>query len=490
MTSLDQAVPVIVAGLSELLSQPSTGLLPPGLAGTNPGLVALGNKSLVELVTQTDRLVSVAEAVRASVLREIEARQATVEVAQCSSSEWLRRNHGHTAHRARSIVTDAVRIGAFPALVTAHETGTVSTAQAVAIAKTLEELPDDLSTTDVEDATGLLIGFAAEHDPTDLARLGWRLLETIAPERADQILADELDREKKRAAAKRGLRLFADHHGSWILRGQFTAVEGEELSAVLTAYSESRWRKAMDDPSPHSPKDKAQLLADALLDIVRAHQAHATAPTHGGDRPRVTLILGIGALLTGLGEMALTGGSLLSAEEARRLACDCDLVPAVLDAAGVPLDLGRQKRLVTPEIRAALTARDRGCAFPGCAKPPAVCEAHHIIPWWCGGQTCLDNLVLLCPHHHRRVEPGRDWTPTPTTPTVGPSASVPTGSPKSSPRPDGTPPDNHAATPATPPAAPTTTTTHPNTNPPEKPHFDTDGKTSRSALRDLVKLLE
>ncbi|WP_432558177.1 DUF222 domain-containing protein [Granulicoccus sp. GXG6511] len=409
--SLDQAVPVIAEVLPELLAQTAKGSLPPGLTGQNPGLVSLGNKSLVELVTHTDRLVSLAEAARASVLREVEARDATVEIAGCSPSEWLRREHGHTTHRARSIVKDAVRIGAFPALVTAHETGKVSTAQAVAIAKTLEELPDDLDATDLEDAAALLIGFAAEHDPADLARLGWRLLETVAPDRADEILADQLDREEKRAAAKRGLRLFADHHGSWILRGQFTAVEGEELSALLTAYSESRWRTAMDDPYPNSPKDKATLLADSLLDIVRAHQTNGEAPTHGGDRPRVTLILGLGALLTGLGEMALTGGSLISAEEARRLACDCDLIPAVLDAAGVPLDVGRQKRLVTPEIRAALTVRDRGCAFPGCDKPPAVCEAHHIIPWWCGGETCLDNLVLLCPHHHRRVEPGRGWTP-------------------------------------------------------------------------------
>lgn len=83
----------------------------------------------------------------------------------------------------------------------------------------------------------------------------------------------------------------------------------------------------------------------------------------------------------------------------------------MLNTDGVPLDVGREHRLVTPDLRAALVARDRGCAFPGCDKPPSLCEAHHIIPWWAGGPTSLDNLVLLCPHHHRRVEPSRAWHP-------------------------------------------------------------------------------
>ena len=49
--------------------------------------------------------------------------------------------------------------------------------------------------------------------------------------------------------------------------------------------------------------------------------------------------------------------------------------------------------------------RDQGCAFPGCDAPPAACEAHHTRPWWAGGTTCLTNGVLLCPYHHRLVEP-------------------------------------------------------------------------------------
>jgi hypothetical protein len=109
-------------------------------------------------------------------------------------------------------------------------------------------------------------------------------------------------------------------------------------------------------------------------------------------------------LLTG---EAVTGGDL------RRLCCDADLVPAVLGAASEVLDLGRAQRLVSSQLRQALSLRDGGCAFPGCARADIGCEAHHIRPWEHGGETSIDNLVLLCRHHHRLVEargrpPGTD----------------------------------------------------------------------------------
>jgi hypothetical protein len=33
---------------------------------------------------------------------------------------------------------------------------------------------------------------------------------------------------------------------------------------------------------------------------------------------------------------------------------------------------------VSPAQRAALIVRDRGCAVPGCVRPPPWCEAHHL----------------------------------------------------------------------------------------------------------------
>ncbi|MFL6131015.1 MAG: HNH endonuclease signature motif containing protein [Mycobacteriales bacterium] len=80
----------------------------------------------------------------------------------------------------------------------------------------------------------------------------------------------------------------------------------------------------------------------------------------------------------------------------------------MLGGAGQPLDLGRSRRLFTGPLRRALVLRDRGCAFPGCDRPPGWCEAHHIRHWAAGGKTSLGNGVLLCGTHHRLIERG-DW---------------------------------------------------------------------------------
>src|SRR5215213_6265662 len=110
--------------------------------------------------------------------------------------------------------------------------------------------------------------------------------------------------------------------------------------------------------------------------------------------------------------MAVTEtGVPVSAGLARRLACDATVIPMVLGSASEPLDVGRATRLIPPAIRRALIARDRGCAFPGCRRPPRWCDAHHIQHWSDGGPTSLLNLVLLCDFHHDVIHHGQ-WTVT------------------------------------------------------------------------------
>ena len=103
----------------------------------------------------------------------------------------------------------------------------------------------------------------------------------------------------------------------------------------------------------------------------------------------------------------ITGtGRQIAASVLRGLLCDADILPIVLGGSSEILDVGREHRLVTPAIRAALNQRDQGCVFPGCDAAPEASHAHHITPWWNGGTTALHNLVLLCPHHHAIIEPG------------------------------------------------------------------------------------
>lgn len=96
----------------------------------------------------------------------------------------------------------------------------------------------------------------------------------------------------------------------------------------------------------------------------------------------------------------------IPARRVRHLACDADLIPIVLGTDNRILDLGRSHRLVTPALRRALIARDGGCLFPGCNIPATWTEAHHLVEWYAGGVTSLDNLVLLCSHHHHAVHTG------------------------------------------------------------------------------------
>ncbi|MCG6987319.1 MAG: HNH endonuclease [Gemmatimonadetes bacterium] len=102
---------------------------------------------------------------------------------------------------------------------------------------------------------------------------------------------------------------------------------------------------------------------------------------------------------TGLGRSELEDGVRVSAETSRRLACDASMVEVRHRADGKILDIGRRTRTIPPAIRRALEIRDRGCVFPGCGL--RFTDAHHVVHWADGGATKLENLALVCRHHHR-----------------------------------------------------------------------------------------
>ena len=122
---------------------------------------------------------------------------------------------------------------------------------------------------------------------------------------------------------------------------------------------------------------------------------------------------GLGATASRLprpGEGARTDyGDRLSPDAARRLACDAGIYRVVLGPRDVPLSAGQRTRLVPPALRRILVARDGGCRFPGCDRPPAYTQAHHVKFWTEGGPTTANNLILLCSFHHHRVHDD-GWT--------------------------------------------------------------------------------
>ena len=104
----------------------------------------------------------------------------------------------------------------------------------------------------------------------------------------------------------------------------------------------------------------------------------------------------------------LEDGTRVSPETSRRICCDAGVSEVRLDAEGHPLDVGRRRRTIPPALRRALELRDRGCRFPGCPVRHFT-AGHHVRHWAEGGETKLDNLLLLCGHHHRLVHEG-GWT--------------------------------------------------------------------------------
>jgi len=95
----------------------------------------------------------------------------------------------------------------------------------------------------------------------------------------------------------------------------------------------------------------------------------------------------------------------LSPETAKRLSCDASLVTVLEDDKGKVLNIGRRSRTIPPAIVKALNLRDTSCQYPSCCTSKHL-DAHHIIHWANGGETRLNNLVMLCRHHHTKLHQG------------------------------------------------------------------------------------
>ena len=133
------------------------------------------------------------------------------------------------------------------------------------------------------------------------------------------------------------------------------------------------------------------------------------APTQGGERPHVTVTMDLDALNGKLGTAVLDHGGPITAAQARMLACDAMIIPAVLGSASQVLDMGTAVRLFPTTIRRAITLRDRGCTFPGCDRPASWCDCapcHPLVHR--ADPPATSNGVLLCPRHHRLLHQG-DW---------------------------------------------------------------------------------
>jgi hypothetical protein len=109
----------------------------------------------------------------------------------------------------------------------------------------------------------------------------------------------------------------------------------------------------------------------------------------------------------GLKAAQLDTGEQISPGQARRIAADARIIPAVLGTNSQVLDLGRGKRFGSEAQRIVKTIEAGGCEVEGCDVPPGQSHLHHKKRWTDGGETNRDDLVMICPWHHHRAHDSR-----------------------------------------------------------------------------------
>jgi hypothetical protein len=149
-----------------------------------------------------------------------------------------------------------------------------------------------------------------------------------------------------------------------------------------------------------APQPAQDALADAMARVLRS----GTLPETGGVPVTILVRTTVTDLENRTG-IALTGtGTPISIGKLLQLAGDARLLPVFCTDTGGILNYGRERRLAGKGQRLALAARDGGCSFPGCDRPAAWTEVHHIKAWLDGGLTNIGNMCLLCRYHHRQFE--------------------------------------------------------------------------------------
>jgi len=314
-------------------------------------------------------------------------------------AEWLAWRCGFTLSTAREKVRTAHALRAMPEISAAFADGQLSYSKVRALTR-VAELHDEKS----------LLAYALRATAPQVEER-CREIRNVAPESASGAW---------RAWERRSLTLWRDQaRGMMKISVEVPIEQGEVIAQALERAAEDGDSAigleftAVPKDSPEGVRDCAAIAApagsgwraqqaDALVAIAKdylnaGHAGERSAPA--ADHYQIVVHTDRSALHGGQGR------SDLPIETVKRLTCDGSLITVVEDEDGTPLDVGRKRRTVTTAIRRALWSRDRHCTFPGCHNRCYV-DAHHIRHWAEGGETCLENLTLLCSHHHTLLHEG------------------------------------------------------------------------------------
>jgi hypothetical protein len=281
--------------------------------------------------------------------------------------------------------------------------GQISLEQAEIVSRTVAGLPAELDARTKSKVEQRLISNARMLSVQDLRRRVLRVADLYADNAtADRDENESLRLQEARAWANAELWFGAARDG--LVTGGFKipVAQADMLKNQVDAIAAPRRRHVdgIDAPEELTPSQRLGRAFCAWIERIPVDGL----PTTGGTPATLTVNLDYATLLGEAAAATLATGTRVSAGEVRRLACHAGILPRVLDGASSVLDQGRAKRLFTPAQRLALADRDGGCTYPGCDRPPAWTEAHHLDHWARDtGPTTLENGALLCAWHHHQV---------------------------------------------------------------------------------------
>ncbi len=254
--------------------------------------------------------------------------------------------------------------------------------------------------TQLEAATAELLRAARGRDGMSEKVLAIALRRTADLMRPDRLIEHEAQTRRAHRSLVKG----KGPMGMW----RYTMLLDDESAAIVDTAVDALAKPVTDPESgERDPRTPAARRADALVELVRRA---VSAPEGLPRQAKTSLVVTIGLdqLQQSCRGAGLTlSGEPLSIETVRRLACDAQVIPAVLGSRGEVLNQGRAERLFTGAQIRHLWLRDGHCTFPGCSKPATWCDAHHLVHWADGGPTDTDHGALLCQRHHTLVHTSR-----------------------------------------------------------------------------------
>lgn len=204
-----------------------------------------------------------------------------------------------------------------------------------------------------------------------------------------QVDREAAARDREHLHRRRHLHVSSAEGGMVRLDGELDPIGGNTVMLALRSLVDRCNLGLGDGRSP------GQRRADALVELCTDHLSHGDTPDTGGARATVVVTVALEALQGRAAQPCeVEDGTVISPEEARRIACDAGVSRVLTRGESEVLDVGRTTRVVPAAIRRALALRDRGCTHPGCTRPHHWCDAHHKVHWVDGGETSLANQSI------------------------------------------------------------------------------------------------